>query len=50
MRRGGKRTHGVVACVGADTFPEGPLHGVVDGLVEDVGEEGDNCETELYII
>ena len=38
----GEWAHGVFAEVGQEGFAEGPVDGVIEGFVEDVGEEGDD--------
>jgi hypothetical protein len=49
FRRGsvGQRADGVFTGEGAYGGAEGPFNGFVDWFIEDVGEEGDDGETEL---
>jgi hypothetical protein len=44
---GRQRAHGRFAAVGAYSGAEAPFHCFFDGVVEEVGEEGDHGETEL---
>ena len=43
----GEGTDGAFAEVGEEGFAEGPLDDVLEGFVEEVGEERDDREAEL---